>query len=285
MLLSRREFLRCAALATATDSLFAASTANGCALLYDLRADRMIIAHGAREATEWLAAPGSTVKPLSLWALLRMGRVKPGESIPCPRYLRLAGIQMNCSHPALPFPVGVTEAIAYSCNCATSHFAARFREGELARFYDTFGFESQTRFLSRPERTGTVVKGLRGDEQKLQALGERGVRITALELAAAYRRLAALVSEPQFQPILEGLEGAVGVGTGQAAQMEGIVVAGKTGSVQTETGLRAAWFAGFAPSRKPEVVVTVLTQGRSGAESAAPIAGKLLHRYFAKGHS
>jgi cell division protein FtsI/penicillin-binding protein 2 len=245
----------------------------------------MIVAHGAREATEWLAAPGSTVKPLSLWALLRAGRVKPDESFPCPRYLRLRGLQMNCSHPKLPFPVTIAEAIAYSCNCATAHFAARFREDELARFYETCGFESQTHFLARSERTGAVAKGLRGDELKLQALGERGVRTTALELAAAYRRLSGLVNNPQFQPILEGMEGAVRVGTGQAAQVEGITVAGKTGTVQTGPGLRAAWFAGFAPSRNPEVLVTVLTQGSSGAEAAAPIAGKLLRQYFATSRS
>jgi cell division protein FtsI/penicillin-binding protein 2 len=245
----------------------------------------MLVTRGGREATEWLAAPGSTVKPLSLWALLRMGRVKPDESFPCPRDLRLAGLQMNCSHPRLPFPVTVSRAIAYSCNCATAHFAARFRENELTRFYESFGFKSQTHLLARPERTGDIATGLGGDELKLQALGERGVRITAVELAAAYRRLASLVSEPQFQPILEGLEGAVRVGTGQAAQVRGITVAGKTGTVQTDPGLRIAWFAGFAPSRRPEVLVTVLTQGRSGAEAAAPIAGELLRDYFSKSRS
>ena len=280
-MLLRRDFLSQFALAASA----LLDVSNACALLYDLRADHMIVAHGPREATEWLAAPGSTVKPLSLWALLKSGRVKPDESFPCPRYLRLAGLQMNCSHPRLPFPVTVTEAIAYSCNCATAHFAARFRGDELVRFYESFGFNSQTHLLARSERTGSIATGLRGDQLKLQALGERGVRITALELLAAYRRLATLVHEPHFQPVLEGLEGAVRVGTGQAAQVKGITVAGKTGTVQTDPGLRAAWFAGFAPSRKPEVVVTVLTQGRSGAEAAAPIAGKLLRQYFAKSRS
>jgi penicillin-binding protein A len=79
------------------------------------------------------------------------------------------------------------------------------------------------------------------------------------------------------------MEGAVQFGTGRAAQVRGTAVAGKTGSVQTEPGLHAAWFAGFAPSRAPEVVVTVLTQGRSGAEAAAPIAGELLRGYFSEG--
>jgi penicillin-binding protein 2 len=51
--------------------------------------------------------------------------------------------------------------------------------------------------------------------------------------------------------------------------------------VQTRPGERIAWFAGFAPSRAPEVIVTVLVPGRSGAEAAAPVAGQALKAYFA----
>jgi cell division protein FtsI/penicillin-binding protein 2 len=254
--------------------------APGCALLFDLRSKRMLIAHGAVQASEWLASPGSTVKPLSLWALLRAGRVKPDESIPCPHQLRLAGLSMDCSHPRLPFPVNIARAISYSCNCTTAQFAKRFVGDELAQFYLRLGFESTTQLLQRNEAAGHVQKGISGERLQLQALGERGVRVTALEVAKAYRHMATLVHDPEFQPILEGMEGAVQFGTGRAAQVAGKTVAGKTGSVQTERGLHAAWFAGFAPSRDPEVVVTVLTQGRSGAEAAAPIAGELFRRYF-----
>jgi len=140
----------------------------------------MLRVHGGVEASEWLAAPGSTVKPLSLWALLRAGRVKPDESIPCPHYLQLAGLTMNCSHPQLPFPVNITRAITYSCNCATAHFAKRFTGDELARFYAELGFESATRLLPRGEAAGHIQKGISGERLQLQALGERGVRVTAL---------------------------------------------------------------------------------------------------------
>ena len=167
---------------------------------------------------------------------------------------------MNCSHPQLPFPVNIMRAITYSCNCATAHFAKRFTGDELARFYAELGFESATRLLPRSEAAGHIQKGISGERLQLQALGERGVRVTALEVAQAYRHLANLVYEPKFQPILEGMEGAVQFGTGRAAQVHGTAVAGKTGSVQTEPGLHAAWFAGFAPSRAPEVVVA--TEGK-----------------------
>ncbi len=274
----RRDFLYTAlgAQALAADNLQGA----GCALLLDLRSKRLLSTQGAAEAREWLAPPGSTVKPLSLWALLRSGKVKPDESIPCPRRLRLAGLRMDCSHPPLPFPVDVSRAITYSCNCTVAHFAKRFRGDELALFYQEFGFQSSTRLLSGAENTGFAQRGVSGEQLELQALGERNVRVTALEIMQAYRHLAALAGEPKFSPILEGMEGAVQFGTGQAAQVPGKMVAGKTGSVRTVDGLHAACFAGFAPSRDPRVVVTILTQGQSGAQAAAPVAGALLRRYF-----
>ncbi|HEX4170828.1 MAG TPA: penicillin-binding transpeptidase domain-containing protein [Bryobacteraceae bacterium] len=253
---------------------------SGCALLFDMRRKRLLVTRGAVEASEWVAPPGSTVKPLSLWALLRSGRLKPEESFGCPGRLLLAGINMSCSHPPLPFPVNATLAITYSCNCAAAHFAQRFRGDELASFFAEFGLGSATHLLPHAENSGHIQQGITGQQLQLQALGERGIRVTPLGLADTYRRLAALSYEPRFVPILEGLEGAVEVGTGQAARVPGTTVAGKTGSIRMDSGLHAAWFAGFAPSRRPEVVVTVLTQGTSGASAAAPIAGDLLREYF-----
>jgi cell division protein FtsI/penicillin-binding protein 2 len=276
LVLGRRQFLTVASAALGL-------RASGCALLLDTRSKRVLYLQGELVAREWLAAPGSTVKPINLWALLRSGKLKPDETCLCPLHLRLAGLQMNCSHPRLPFPVNATTAIAYSCNCTTAHFAQRFRENELVQFYQELGFESATGLLPSVETIGHVQQGLYGEQLQLQALGERGVRVTALEMAEAYRRLANLAHERTFSPILEGLEGAVECGTGQRAQVEDKKVAGKTGSVQVQPGFRAAWFAGFAPSRDPEVVVTVLTHGRSGAEAAAPIAGDILRRYFSTG--
>jgi cell division protein FtsI/penicillin-binding protein 2 len=280
--LSRRSFLA----SCAARSLFGTEIAvPGCALLLDFRTKQMLTLQGAKQAREWVAAPGSTVKPLSLWALVRSGKVRRTDTFACPRFLKLAGLRMDCSHPPLPFPVDVSDAIAYSCNCASAYFARRFQGGELARFYREFGFTSATHLSGDIESVGSVQEATGGEQIQLQALGERGVRVTALEIAKSYAALAGLVADPQCLPVLRGLEGVVQFGTGQAAQVPGKMVAGKTGSVQTESNLRAAWFAGWAPSRAPEVVVTVLTQGPSGAESAAPVAGALLRRYFARSRS
>jgi penicillin-binding protein A len=72
---------------------------------------------------------------------------------------------------------------------------------------------------------------------------------------------------------------AVESGTGVAAQIPGISVAGKTGTAETGTaGRNNTWFICFAPAERPEVAVAVaLTdQSSTGGATAAPIAKAIL---------
>jgi len=72
-------------------------------------------------------------------------------------------------------------------------------------------------------------------------------------------------------------------GTGQAARIPGVSVAGKTGTAQNETGAPHAWFVGFAPADDPQVAVAVIVEhgGDVGSEAtggkvAAPIAATMM---------
>ena len=72
-------------------------------------------------------------------------------------------------------------------------------------------------------------------------------------------------------------------GTGTAAQISGIAVAGKTGTAQVDGGDPHAWFIAFAPAEAPRVAVAVIIEhgGSFGNEAtggrvAAPIAAKVL---------
>ena len=76
-------------------------------------------------------------------------------------------------------------------------------------------------------------------------------------------------------------------GTGAAARLARVAVAGKTGTAQTVRGSHAskgqdhAWFAAFAPADDPTVVVVVLVErGGKGGQAAAPIARKILEGIF-----
>src|SRR5207302_10248810 len=190
--------------------------------------------------------------------------------------LEIAGKSFACSHPPMGVAMRVSTAIAYSCNCFVAHFAQRFEPGALARYLERAGLASRTGLLGDDEVVGEVQSAESTDARQLQALGEQRVLVTALEMVVAYHRLASRASHPEMASILEGLEGAVEYGTAQHAGVPGIKVAGKTGTVRTSTGGHAAWFTGFAASRAPAVVVTVLVHGRSGGADAAPIAGRIL---------
>ena len=224
--------------------------------------------------------PGSTIKPFTLLALIGAGKLAPSDSFLCPGVLSLNGEQVNCSHPKLGVPMNAARAIAYSCNCAVAQFAARLLPAELKQTLLQFGFTSASGLLRVPEAKGRIANPATPDSQKLQAIGQDGLSITPLELLEAYRRLALRIHEPPLAAILEGMEGAVNYGTAQRAALDKIQVAGKTGSVEISPGIHAAWFAGFAPSRRPRVVTVIATQGFSGGADAAPVAKQLLRDYF-----
>ena len=70
----------------------------------------------------------------------------------------------------------------------------------------------------------------------------------------------------------------VTAGTGTGAALEGIPVAGKTGTGEKGDGTNVAWFIGFAPADDPQVAVAVAIDGvgATGGEVAAPIAAAVL---------
>jgi penicillin-binding protein 2 len=76
-------------------------------------------------------------------------------------------------------------------------------------------------------------------------------------------------------------------GTGTAARLNGLEIAGKTGTAQTiansksEKGQDHAWFASFAPAKDPQVVVVVMVEGGGhGGSVAAPIARQIYQAIF-----
>jgi peptidoglycan glycosyltransferase len=78
-------------------------------------------------------------------------------------------------------------------------------------------------------------------------------------------------------------------GTGTAAQIPGIQVAGKTGTAQTGNNTVHAWFVAFAPAEAPKVAVAVLVENQppsndfTGGQIAAPIAKQVIQAALATG--
>src|SRR4029453_1817477 len=120
-----------------------------------------------------------------------------------------------------------------------------------------------------------------------------GQRVQEGNGALAYSTSSKMTGHVDVSPVVwnflrDALVGVVnGGGTGAAARMPGVLVAGKTGTAQSiaksdaARGQDHAWFASFAPADDPQVVVVVLVEGGGhGGSVAAPIARQIFQAIF-----
>ena len=81
------------------------------------------------------------------------------------------------------------------------------------------------------------------------------------------------------------MEAVVTGGTGTAAQIPGIQVAGKTGTAETGGAgtLNTTWFIAFAPANAPRIAIAAVLQNQTGAggTTAAPIARAVMQALLA----
>jgi len=91
--------------------------------------------------------------------------------------------------------------------------------------------------------------------------------------------LGRAVSSRTASEVTSMMEAVVRGGTGTAAQLPGITVAGKTGTAETGVSHEnTAWFISFAPAESPQVAVAVVLEKQSGTggTTAAPIAKAIM---------
>jgi len=248
--------------------------------------------------------PGSTLKPITIAAALETGAITSTQMFDCGAKTRAYGAQ--AIHDTAPN--GLLDAahlLAVSSNIGTS------------RIFDALGGERFATWLGRfhfadaPKLDGattgafpaTITTGtLEGAEV---AMGE-GMTATPLQMAAAYAALASdgiyhapttarvpsagerLVSPATASAVMAMLVTAVTdpTATGKAARVDGIPVAGKTGTAAFKGAdgreHTYASFIGIAdlPGRRVVVLVGVetLRDGVSGGQAAAPAFARLIGR-------
>lgn len=91
------------------------------------------------------------------------------------------------------------------------------------------------------------------------------------------------ITDAQMAGLRRALTGVVAVGgTAAASHVEGLVIAGKTGSAQnTEDVTKThSWFVGFAPADHPKIVVAVLLELGGHGGHAARLASAIMARYL-----
>ena len=88
-----------------------------------------------------------------------------------------------------------------------------------------------------------------------------------------------------FDAVHDGMQGVMETGTGAAAKVPGIIVCGKTGTVENYyKGVKQkshAFFAAFAPRENPRIAIAVICENAGmGANSSAPIASLMIEQYL-----
>ena len=100
---------------------------------------------------------------------------------------------------------------------------------------------------------------------------------TAAERTPLFR-----LTPEQMQGLQAALASVVGSGTAAGSRLEGITVAGKTGTAQNAADRNRdhAWFVGYAPAEDPKIVVAVMLEFGLHGSRAARIATRIVERYL-----
>jgi penicillin-binding protein A len=130
-----------------------------------------------------------------------------------------------------------------------------------------------------------------------QAIANRGVRIRPTLRPRVPGRATRVTTPAVAATIGKLMVGVVEYGTGTAAAIPGLKVAGKTGTAELEDTRGAtvddqpvsdpnntdAWFTAYAPARAPKIALAVLlVRSGSGGATAAPAARIVLGRALGK---
>jgi cell division protein FtsI/penicillin-binding protein 2 len=244
----------------------------GALVVMDVATGAILAAHDLDAAEQRLERPGSTLKPFVLDALLESGRLDPNLRLLCRRKLRIGSVEIDCTHPASITELNAEDAIAYSCNTYVATVALRLSAAELVDVFRRAGLDSPTG-LAANEAVGRIAVPANQQELQLEALGDRGIEVTPIRLLEAYRQLALRQRSGDLgadAPVFAGLEQSVEFGMAHAAFVDGMKIAGKTGTASSQNTARThGLFVGYAPAEKPEIVMVVFLEQGRGADAAA----------------
>ncbi|WP_375401583.1 peptidoglycan D,D-transpeptidase FtsI family protein [uncultured Amnibacterium sp.] len=266
-----------------------------------------------------LNPPGSTFKLIVTSAALESGKYTVSSSFPSPNTLRLPGTNtVIANSDGEQCGTGKTTTLAtalrLSCNIPFAELGDRLGAQAISDMATKYGFGQR---IEIPVPVTPSVYPLNTDPAVLaqSAFGQSSVQASDLQMAMVSAAIAnggvlmkpnlvqkilspsldtvqqmtpQVLSRPVSAATAQALKtmmvSSVADGTGVNARMDGVDVAGKTGTAQNgPTKPYTLWFTGFAPADDPQVAVSVvvengggLGQTGTGNSVAAPIAKAVL---------
>ena len=277
-------------------------------------------------ATDTFFPPGSSFKIVTAAAALEQG-LGAGHLLPNPTSYDVPQTTNdldNFGGSQCPggSQIDMASALQVSCNVYFAQLAVELGAQALVDQAQRFGFSQDIPFdIPFVESEIPPVSAFEMDIPAVaqSGIGQRDVRTNVLHMALVtgsignggvmmQPRLVKETRDPEGRPLgqfgaseygqplselnagilTEMMVSVVQSGTGTAAQITGVTVAGKTGTAQTAEGEAPhAWFVAFAPADDPEiaVAVVVLNGGDLGSEAtggqlSAPIAKALIEEYL-----
>jgi peptidoglycan glycosyltransferase len=269
--------------------------------------------------------PGSTFKLIDTAAALESGKYTADSQLDGPASLDLPqtsdDLENDDHRPCGPGDkVSMADALRISCNTAYASLGLSLGEDALREQAEKFGF-GQDLDIPQPVARSQFPTGLNPPQLAQSSIGQYDVAATPLQMAMVSAAIAdkgvlmkpnlvrtvrgddlevidaprpteldRAVSEQTATALTSMMEGVVQNGTGTAAQIPGVAVAGKTGTAQNAQGAAPhAWFTAFAPADDPKVAVAVFVQngGKAGDEAsggrvAAPVAKAVIQAALTK---
>jgi peptidoglycan glycosyltransferase len=262
--------------------------------------------------------PGSLFKVIVSAAALEDGYT-PDTVIPAPDVLTLPNTSTTLENfnGSTCSPNGeqpLIQALTISCNTAFAQLGIDLGEEKIRDMAEAFGMDGESFDIPLQVEPSSI-----GDIESEAALGQtsigqRDVRMTPLQAAMVAAAVAndgtlmrpylvdqvrapdlsvldqtdpEVFSEPVSEEIAnqltEMMVSVVENGSGRAAQIPGVQVAGKTGTAQVREDVPDHnWFIGFAPADDPQIAVAVFVAngGGTGGDVSAPIAQRVLQAYL-----
>jgi peptidoglycan glycosyltransferase len=273
-------------------------------------------------ATSETYPPGSLFKIVTASAAFTSGRFTPNSVVPAPSALRLP-LTTTFLHNFGGESCGngktdtILDAFRISCNTAFAGIGLKIGINALASQAKAFGVGSSLS-IPLPVAASQISSDANAPNTALSAIGQYDDALTPLQAAMIGATIANggvemkpyLVAQTQAPnasvlsrtkpqvlrrsvspqvaaEVTKMMELVVASGTGTAAQIPGITVAGKTGTAQHGTASEHlapdAWFVSFAPAQHPTVAVAVLVEdgGSLGSDAtggavSAPIARSVM---------
>jgi len=242
--------------------------------------------------------PGSTFKAFTVAGALEDGDVTPDTSFNVPPEIKVADRTIGEAHPVGYRSLTTAGILKESSNVGAIMIGQRLGAEGFDKWVRRFGFGKPTGIDLPGEEQGIVldVENYSGASMGNLPIGQ-GIAVTPMQMATAYAAIAnggilrpphivedvgsraaakprghRILSEATAASLRRMLEGVLGPGgTASGAQIDGYVMAGKTGTAEKpdETGGYSktkfvSSFVGFAPARRPKLLVAVMVDEPQG---------------------